>query len=227
MKKSIFILMMMLGVSAPSLAQQAVEETEETNYIEHMIKRGEDFASIAQKYGITEQQLRDANPKYKAAYAGLKLRVPQQQAVAQTPLPQTSQPQQSLQIIQSSQSVNNTQTQQVGNTQQTLAYNCIIEKIKLIPAGQSYYYEGKKDKKGLPHGNGTMYFEPTYYNVVYVEALEGEFKNGSPVKGKSIRYFKNNGKLEMKFEGKFFPKWEGVPRNLGDLNVEGNLLFYK
>lgn len=226
MKKSIaFLMMMMLGVSAPSLAQQAVEE--ETNYIEHMIRRGEDFASIAQKYGITEQQLRDANPKYKNAYAGLKLRVPQQQTTTQAPAPQPSQPQQVPQIIQSSQLNNTTQTEQVVNTQQAVVNNSIIEKTKLIPAGQSYYYEGEKDKNGLPNGKGTMYFEATYYNVAYLEVLDGEFKKGSPVKGKSFRYYKNNGKLIMKFEGIFFPKWKGIPRNLSDLKVKGNILFYK
>ena len=113
MKRTIVILMMMiLGVSVPSLAQQTVKE--ETNYIEHMITRGETFASIAKKYGITEQQLRDTNPKYKTAYAGLKLRVPQQQATTQAPAPQPSQPQQASLSQQVSSPQPDTQPKQIA-----------------------------------------------------------------------------------------------------------------
>lgn len=113
MKRTIFILMMMiLGVSVPSLAQQTVKE--ETNYIEHMITRGETFASIAKKYGITEQQLRDTNPKYKTAYAGLKLRVPQEQATVQAPTPQPSQSQQASISQQASSPQPDTQPKQIA-----------------------------------------------------------------------------------------------------------------
>ena len=83
MKKIIaFLVMVMLSVSVPSLAQQSVDKP---NYIVHTIKRGEDLASIAKKYGVTEQQIRDANPKFKFAYVSLKLNIPQRQATAQAP----------------------------------------------------------------------------------------------------------------------------------------------
>jgi hypothetical protein len=69
MKKFISILfMLMLGVSMPCLAQSTKE---------HVVQIGEDFASIAEKYGITEQQLKDLNPKNRGVfYVGMKLKVP-------------------------------------------------------------------------------------------------------------------------------------------------------
>ena len=43
---------------------------------EHVVQRGEDFATIARKYAISEQELKDANPTSKVCYAGLKLIIP-------------------------------------------------------------------------------------------------------------------------------------------------------
>ena len=69
MKKFISILfVLMLGVSMPCLAQSTQE---------HVVKVGEDFESIAEKYGITVQQLKDMNPKHRGVfYVGMKLNVP-------------------------------------------------------------------------------------------------------------------------------------------------------
>ena len=69
MKKFISILfMLMLGVSLPCLAQSTQE---------HVVTVGEDFESIADKYGITVQQLKDMNPKHRGVfYVGMKLNVP-------------------------------------------------------------------------------------------------------------------------------------------------------
>lgn len=58
--------MMLVGFSTSSMAQS----------FEHVVKIGEDFASIAQKYGIPEEELKEANPKSKICYVGLKLIVP-------------------------------------------------------------------------------------------------------------------------------------------------------
>lgn len=66
MKQLIIILMMLVGFSTSSMAQS----------FEHVVKIGEDFASIAQKYGIPEEELKEANPKSKICYVGLKLIVP-------------------------------------------------------------------------------------------------------------------------------------------------------
>ena len=41
----------------------------------HIVKRGETFASIASKYGITESELRTANPNAENCYAGTKLNI--------------------------------------------------------------------------------------------------------------------------------------------------------
>ena len=43
---------------------------------EHVVQRGEDFTTIARKYAISEQELKDANPTCKVCYAGLKLIIP-------------------------------------------------------------------------------------------------------------------------------------------------------
>lgn len=43
---------------------------------EHVVQRGEDFTTIARKYAISEQELKDANPTSKVCYAGLKLIIP-------------------------------------------------------------------------------------------------------------------------------------------------------
>ena len=40
---------------------------------EHVVQRGEDFGTIARKYGITEEELMAANASSKACYAGRKL----------------------------------------------------------------------------------------------------------------------------------------------------------
>lgn len=43
---------------------------------EHRIQRGETFASIAKKYAITEQELKEANPASSSCYVGRKLIIP-------------------------------------------------------------------------------------------------------------------------------------------------------
>ena len=66
--KKLFIFLMMLGMSMSAMAQSRI----------HVVKIGEDFASIAEYYGITEKELLDANPKNrKMCYVGLKLNLPE------------------------------------------------------------------------------------------------------------------------------------------------------
>ena len=43
---------------------------------QHVVMRGETFASIANKYGITEQQLKNANSAHSTCHVGLKLTIP-------------------------------------------------------------------------------------------------------------------------------------------------------
>lgn len=61
--------LLVLLLCSVALAMQAQQR-------EHVVQRGEDFASIAKKYAITEQELMDANPSSKACYAGRKLIIP-------------------------------------------------------------------------------------------------------------------------------------------------------
>ena len=79
--KKLFITIL-LGISTAALAQQT----------EHQVKRGETFASIAAKYGITEAALRKANADRKTAFAGMKLRIPaakttSEKVTVDTPVP--------------------------------------------------------------------------------------------------------------------------------------------
>ena len=49
---------------------------------EHTVERGETLASIAQKYGLTEAQLKAANPNMTMCFAGVKLVIPDPNAPA-------------------------------------------------------------------------------------------------------------------------------------------------
>jgi len=42
----------------------------------HTVKRGETFAIVAKRYGLTEQEIKNANPDEDVCYVGLKLNVP-------------------------------------------------------------------------------------------------------------------------------------------------------
>lgn len=43
---------------------------------QHTIQRGETFALIAKRYGLTEEEVRAANPNHSVCYTGLKLQIP-------------------------------------------------------------------------------------------------------------------------------------------------------
>ena len=197
MKKWFFILLMMVGMAVPGFSQAT----------EHVVKVGETFASIAQKYGMTEQQLKEANPKYKGVFfVGMKFNIPQKYANSSADAPQTqpSPEPKAPETAAPKQTVTNPQTSN--------------PKYK--------NYEGDTDKEGRPDGYGTMYFEPKYGNIAYTEKLEGLWKKGVPVSGKAYRHFKENGKPRMKFEGEFKLKKKGVLNYLEDLKLKGNMVFY-
>lgn len=65
---------------------------------QHKVASGETFATIAQKYGISESQLKSANPKYSVCYAGLTLTIPpapsaaSSQPAASAPAPKPDEP---------------------------------------------------------------------------------------------------------------------------------------
>ena len=183
------LLMLMLCISVPCFSQT----------IEHVVDVGETFESIAQKYGLTEQQLKEANPKYRGVfYVGMKLNIPQKNA---------------------STSLSSSVAQQSKAPKQTTF-------TQQAPASKHKYYEGDTDREGRPDGYGTMYFEPKYGNIAYTEKLEGIWKKGEPVSGKAYRYFKENGKPRMKFEGEFKLKKKGVLNYLEDLKLKGDMVFY-
>lgn len=43
---------------------------------QHTVQRGETFALIAKRYGLTEEEVRAANPNHSVCYTGLKLQIP-------------------------------------------------------------------------------------------------------------------------------------------------------
>ncbi|MBQ6208789.1 MAG: SEL1-like repeat protein [Prevotella sp.] len=65
MKKSIFIAIFMLWTMGIMAQSQQI----------HVVKRGETFASIASKYGMSENELRNVNPNVKNCFAGTKLNI--------------------------------------------------------------------------------------------------------------------------------------------------------
>lgn len=197
--KKYLILLMMLGMMMPGFSQM----------VEHVVDKGETFASIAQKYGMTEKQLKEANPKYKGVFfVGMSLNIPQKYANASA----TSQAQPSVEPQETASS------EQAEAPKQTTTQQA--------PASRHKYYEGDTDKDGRPDGYGTMFFEPKYGNIAYTEKIEGTWKKGVPVSGKAYRDFKENGKPRMKFEGEFKLKKKGVLNYLEDLKLKGDMVFY-
>lgn len=72
-------------IAAFALSVTTLINAQTTN--QHVVMRGETFASIANKYGITEQQLKNANSAHSTCYVGLKLTIP---AAKETDTPQKS-----------------------------------------------------------------------------------------------------------------------------------------
>ena len=82
-------------------------------------------------------------------------------------------------------------------------------------------YEGEKNKKGQPDGQGVIIFN----NGDCIEKFEGTFAKGMPVQGKSTRIDKY-GRLQMEFEGTVHPRKKGVFTELADLLCYGNIAYY-
>ena len=88
-------------------------------------------------------------------------------------------------------------------------------------------YEGEKDKKGKPNGFGKMYFDVSYLGKDCQEIIEGTFEKGIPIRGKSFRYNKEDGRIRMKFEGDFTVRYKRKKiESLDDLIAVGNVVFY-
>ena len=79
---------------------------------QHIVLRGETFASIAKKYGITEQQLKNANSRHPTCYAGLKLTIPAVSSVDNSKV----QPEQPLKVSNSKEYSFEVSTIAVDNT---------------------------------------------------------------------------------------------------------------
>lgn len=62
----IVIIAMMATIMLPSSSQEMIE---------HVVQRGETFELIAERYGITEQMLRDANSHVSQCYTGITLQI--------------------------------------------------------------------------------------------------------------------------------------------------------
>lgn len=73
MRSYIVFIMLLLGMNMNVMAQSETL---------HIVKRGESFALIAKRYGMTEEELKAANPDYSVCYMGLKLNIPEKYAKA-------------------------------------------------------------------------------------------------------------------------------------------------
>ena len=72
-KLRILLLLVLMTVATAVMAQESKE---------HTVARGETMASIAQLYGLTEEQLKAANPNASMCFAGMKLVIPDPAAAA-------------------------------------------------------------------------------------------------------------------------------------------------
>lgn len=72
-KLRILLLLVLMTVATAVMAQDSKE---------HTVARGETMASIAQLYGLTEEQLKAANPNASMCFAGMKLVIPDPAAAA-------------------------------------------------------------------------------------------------------------------------------------------------
>ena len=72
-KLRILLLLVLMTVAMAVMAQESKE---------HTVARGETMASIAQLYGLTEEQLKAANPNASMCFAGMKLVIPDPAAAA-------------------------------------------------------------------------------------------------------------------------------------------------
>lgn len=87
-------LMMLFGFCCNSFAQTTQS---------HVVQRGETYAFIAKKYGITEDELIKANPGHKVCYVGLKLVIPVSECVVESSASSAIVPEQKAQPVKESQ----------------------------------------------------------------------------------------------------------------------------
>lgn len=78
MRPCIVFVALLLGINTGVLAQSETL---------HTVKRGESFVLIAKRYGMTEEELKAANPDYPVCYMGLKLNIPEKYAKAAQSVP--------------------------------------------------------------------------------------------------------------------------------------------
>lgn len=72
-------IIVLVSLLIPNLVASAAEEIRE-----HVVKRGETFEIIAQRYGIGVEILRELNPKVRVCYAGMKLQIPEELITTET-----------------------------------------------------------------------------------------------------------------------------------------------
>lgn len=130
MKKLFITLLLSLGICTSAIAQQT----------EHQVRRGETFASIATRYGITEDALRKANADKKTAYAGVKLKIPVVKTTSEKVIADTSVPTSEPTVRPSAPT-----TEHNGNSFSMVNFN----------KGKEYFYN-KKWKKAIKAFNDVL-----------------------------------------------------------------------
>lgn len=99
----------------------------------------------------------------------------------------------------------------------------LVAALFILPSFAQMKYDGETNKKGEPHGMGTMLF--TERNFIY--KIDGQFKKGIPVSGTDSCFLRRDGSLGYAREGDFFLKQKGVFSSSRDLYFKGKYVSYE
>lgn len=115
----------------------------------HKVRPGDSFASLAGKYGVTEQALREMNPKFDECYVGMTLTLPDKDETSKEVRQDYSVAEFSLESQESMVYLREAIAHYELN-QYSKAVKSLNKAIRLHPTGASYYYRGMSHY-GLGH----------------------------------------------------------------------------
>ncbi len=142
MKRIAIALILVLYVNITSWAQQKV----------HVVMRGETFATIAKKYGISEAELRSANATMKIAHTGAKLKIPQKN-VARNVSARTQPQQNNKSNTQAT--LSHTSQMQQNQSVASVTQNTNWHSREKFNNGKKFFYD-KKWKKAISEFNDVL-----------------------------------------------------------------------
>lgn len=119
----------------------------------HTVMRGETFAIIAKKYGISEEELRNANTTVKMAHTGAKLKIPQKKVERAVSTP-TPPPKNNASSMSQSPSIHTSQMHQ-SQTSASITPNTNWHSREKFNSGKKNFYD-KKWKKAIADFNEVL-----------------------------------------------------------------------